>query len=319
MHWPESGRTSTRSFEDRTQLPGMIGHYDRVSDLKIPQYHELMWPALQATKELGGSATVGEMNERAMASAGITEEQQAVPHGEEGRMSEVAYRLHWARTHLKGIGVLENSARGVWAVTDRGRSMREPDMRAATKAWRDSFRERRLARRASQAAAAGGGEEEAEAEGGWKDQLIARLLQLPPDGFERLAQRILREAGFVNVTVTGKSGDGGIDGAGTYRLSLVSFPVYFQCKRYKGTVTPGVVRDFRGAMAGRGEKGLLITTGSFTREAQAEATRDGAPPVELIDGDRLCDLLKEFRLGVDVRERIAEDVTVNPGFFDEYQ
>jgi restriction system protein len=86
---------------------------------KIPQYHELMWPALQATKELGGSATVSEMNERAMASAGITEEQQAVPHGEEGRMSEVEYRLHWARTHLKGIGALENSARGVWAVTDR--------------------------------------------------------------------------------------------------------------------------------------------------------------------------------------------------------
>ena len=201
-----------------------------------------------------------------------------------------------------------------WPVDER-----TGEMRAATKGWRDSFRERRLARRASQAAGAEGGDEEAEAEGGWKDQLIARLLQLPPDGFERLAQRILREAGFVNVTVTGKSGDGGIDGAGTYRLSLVSFPVYFQCKRYKGTVTPGVVRDFRGAMAGRGEKGLLITTGSFTRDAQAEATRDGAPPVELIDGDRLCDLLKEFRLGVDVRERIAEDVTVNPGFFDEYQ
>ncbi|HEU5384644.1 MAG TPA: restriction endonuclease [Streptosporangiaceae bacterium] len=253
----------------------MIGHDNRVTAPKIPQYHELMWPALQATKELGGSATVSEMNERAMASAGITEEQQAVQHGEDGRMSEVEYRLHWARTHLKGIGALENSARGVWAVTDRGRSMSEPEMRAATKAWRDSFRERRLARRAHEAAGAGGGEE---AEGGWKDQLIARLLQLPPDGFERLAQRILREAGFVNVTVTGKSGDGGIDGAGTYRLSLVSFPVYFQCKRYKGTVTPSVVRDFRGAMAGRGEKGLLITTGSFTREAQAEATRDGPLP-----------------------------------------
>ena len=304
---------------DQAQALGMIVHDDWVNALKIPQYHELMWPALQATKELGGSATVSEMNERAMAAAGITEEQQAVPHGEDGRMSEVGYRLHWARTHLKGIGALENSARGVWAVTDRGRSMSEPEMRAATKAWRDSFRERRLARRASQAAAAEGAEEEAEADGDWKDQLIARLLQLPPDGFERLAQRILREAGFVNVTVTGKSGDGGIDGAGTYRLSLVSFPVYFQCKRYKGSVTPGVVRDFRGAMAGRGEKGLLITTGSFTRDAQAEATRDGAPPVELIDGDRLCDLLKEFRLGVDVRERIAEDVTVNPGFFDEYQ
>ena len=144
-------------------------------------------------------------------------------------------------------------------------------------------------------------------------------MHLAPDGFERLAQRILREAGFINVTVTGKSGDGGIDGVGTYRLSLVSFPVYFQCKRYKGAVTPGAVRDFRGAMAGRGEKGLLITTGSFTRDAQAEASRDGAPPVELIDGDRHCDLLREFRLGVDVRQRIEEDVLVDPAFFDEYQ
>lgn len=311
-------RRLTRRFEDRTQRLALIGHDNRMTTPKIPQYHELMWPALQATKELGGSATVREMNERAMASAGITEEQQAVPHGEDGRMSEVEYRLHWARTHLKGIGALENSARGVWAVTDRGRSMSESEMRAATKAWRDSFRQRRLARRTSQTAGAEG-EEEVEADGDWKDQLVARLLQLPPDGFERLAQRILREAGFVNVTVTGRSGDGGIDGAGTYRLSLVSFPVYFQCKRYKGTVTPGVVRDFRGAMAGRGEKGLLITTGSFTRDAQTEASRDGAPPVELIDGDRLCDLLKEFRLGVEVRERIEQDVTVNPGFFEEYQ
>jgi restriction system protein len=131
---------------------------------EIPQYHELMWPALQATKELGGSATVREMNERATASAGITEEQKAVPHGEDGRMSEVEYRLHWARTYLKGIGALENSARGVWAVTDRGRSMSEPEMRAANKARRDSFRERRLARRAREVAEAEG-EDEAEAEG----------------------------------------------------------------------------------------------------------------------------------------------------------
>jgi restriction system protein len=168
----------------------MIGHYNRVNALKIPECLELIWPALQATKELGGSAAVGEMNQRAMAFAGVTEEQQAVPHGEDGRLSEVEYRLHWARTHLKRIGALENSARGVRAVTDRGRSMSEPEMRAATKAWRDSFRERRLARRDSHAAGAGGGEEaevEVEVEGGWKDQLIARLLQLPPDGFERLA------------------------------------------------------------------------------------------------------------------------------------
>jgi restriction endonuclease Mrr len=99
---------------------------------------------------------------------------------------------------------------------------------------------------------------------------------MSPAGFERLAQRLLREAGFISATVMGRSGDGGIDGLGVYRLSLVSFPVYFQCKRYRGSVGPGVVRDFRGAMAGRGDKGLVITTGSFTGDAKREATRDGA-------------------------------------------
>jgi len=93
----------------------------------------------------------------------------------------------------------------------------------------------------------------------------------------------------------------------------VSFPVFFQCKRYKGSVGASAVRDFRGAMSGRGDKGLLITTGSFTADAKQEATRDGAPPVDLIDGERLCDLLKEQRMGVNVR--LVEDVEVSPDFF----
>jgi len=133
---------------------------------------------------------------------------------------------------------------------------------------------------------------------GWKEQLLDKLMTMRPDGFERLAQRMLREADFDSVNVTGQSGDGGIDGLGVYRLGLVSFPVFFQCKRYRGSVGPGAVRDFRGAMAGRGDQGLLITTGSFTADAKREATRDGAPPIDLIDGDRLCELLKRYELGV---------------------
>ncbi len=284
-----------------------------MASVPIPQYHELMWPALQATKHLGGSATIQEMNERVIATEGFAEEQQAVPHGD-GRQSELEYRLAWARTHLRGIGALENSARGVWAVTDRGRAITAEEMHAATKSWRASLIDRRRRGRDDGAAVTLDEEEHVT----WKDQLIDRLLSLSPEGFERLAQRLLREAGFVNVTVTGRSGDGGLDGVGVYRLSLVSFPVFFQCKRYKGTVSAGIVRDFRGAMVGRGEKGLLITTGSFTREATSEATRDGAPPVELIDGDRLCDLLKEYRLGVRVEARTEEDVTVRDDFFRDF-
>jgi restriction system protein len=152
----------------------------------------------------------------------------------------------------------------------------------------------------------------------WKNKLITRLLGLPPQGFEQLTQRILREAGFVNVIVTGKSGDGGIDGTGTYRISLVSFPVYFQCKRYRGSVPASAVRDFRGAMAGKGENGLLITTGSFTAAAKEEATKAGAAPIDLIDGERLCDLLCDYRLGVEVTERVEKEVTVNTDFFNDY-
>jgi restriction system protein len=117
--------------------------------------------------------------------------------------------------------------------------------------------------------------------------------------------------------VTGKSGDGGIDGLGVYRVSLVSFQTFFQCKRYQGKVAPAAVRDFRGAMAGRGDKGLLITTGSFTKEAQNEATRDGAPPIELIDGEELCDLLMSYELGVRTVTRVEEDVIVSPESFDD--
>ena len=140
---------------------------------------------------------------------------------------------------------------------------------------------------------------------------------MSPGSFERLAQRLLREAGFVSTTVTGKSGDGGIDGLGVYRMSLVSFPVFFQCKRYSGSVGAGAVRDFRGAMAGRGDKGLLITTGSFTADAKSEATRDGAPPLDLIDGARLCELLKAYELGVKVTTRTVEDIQVVPQFFQD--
>ena len=153
--------------------------------------------------------------------------------------------------------------------------------------------------------------------GDWKQQLLSTLQGIAPDQFERLARRLLREAGFLSATVTGKSGDGGIDGIGVYRLSLLSFPVFFQCKRYKGSVGAGAVRDFRGAMSGRGDKGLLITTGSFSPDARQEATRDGAPPVDLIDGERLCDLLKDYELGGRRVVRQVEDVTVLPEFFSE--
>jgi restriction system protein len=148
----------------------------------------------------------------------------------------------------------------------------------------------------------------------WREALIEVLLRMTPAAFERLCQRLLRESGFIEVEVTGRSGDGGIDGHGIIRVAgLISFPVMFQCKRYRGNAGASTVRDFRGAMMGRADKGLIISTGGFTRDARGEATRDGAPPIDLIDGDLLSDKLKELSLGV--RTRQVEQIEIDADWF----
>jgi restriction system protein len=286
----------------------------------VPSYVELLWPTVKAIRALGGSGSISEIVEQVVELEGFTEEQQAVPHGD-GPQSQIEYRLAWSRTYLKGMGLLDNSARGVWTLTEKGRdpSLDEDTVLRLhaeyTARLRAQLRERRKAER--ERAPVDIDEPDQDVTRDWKEELLEALLAMPPVGFERLAQRLLREAGFISATVMGRSGDGGIDGLGVYRLSLVSFPVYFQCKRYRGSVGPAAVRDFRGAMAGRGDKGLLITTGSFTGDAKREATRDGAPPIDLIDGDGLCELLKRYDLGVKTTVRQVEEVAVDGEFFQD--
>jgi restriction system protein len=290
----------------------------------VPQYNEMLYPTLLAVAELGGSASIGEILETVIKREGFSNVQQGVLHNN-GPETEIGYRLAWARTHLKGMGLLTNSTRGVWTLTDDGNSLvtdpsandeqRRAKVRELAAAYLVATRKARKAKQAQDNGdpdAAGLAEER-----GWKEQLLDQLMNMRPDAFERLARRLLREADFDSVNVTGRSGDGGIDGLGVYRLGLVSFPVFFQCKRYRGSVGPSAVRDFRGAMAGRGDKGLLITTGSFTTDGKKEATRDGAPPIDLIDGDRLCELLKRYELGVHTTTRVVEDVTIDADFFGE--
>ena len=285
-----------------------------IADHGIPNYRHFMWPVLCAVRELGGSARISEIVEKVIENKGFTEEQRAVQY-ELSPGSILEGRMGFARSALKFIGALDNSERGVWSLTRRGHTATEEQILD----WhREAERERARRKKAADEAEALSDEEDADDPDRWKTELLERLQAMPPDAFERLAQRLLREAGFHNVEVLGKTGDGGIDGVGVYRLYLVSFPTYFQCKRYRGAVPSKEVRDFRGAMTGRGDKGLLITTGSFTRGAREESTRDGAPPIDLVNGDDLCGLLKEYRLGVEVTVRQIEDIQVTPEFFDQF-
>lgn len=293
-------------------------------NVDIPQYHEFLLPTLQAVDALGGSGSISEIVEAVLKQQQFTDEQQTKLHNE-GPETEIGYRLAWARTYLKGMGLLTNSQRGVWTLTEQGRALlSDPDLndagrKALIQKLRAAYLEQVRQARKNRAVQSGGDPSAVDtpASISWKEELLDAVMEMLPDAFERLAKRLLREADFESVNVTGGSGDGGIDGLGVYRLGLLSFPVFFQCKRYRGTVRPSAVRDFRGAMAGRGDKGLLITTGTFTADAKREATRDGAPPIDLIDGDRLCQLLQRYELGVHTVTRQEEDVSVDRAFFQD--
>ncbi|MBA2936638.1 restriction endonuclease [Sphingomonas sp. CGMCC 1.13654] len=271
-----------------------------------------MWPTLVALKATGGSASNEELLAKIIELDAIPDEVASIVHTD-GRQTKLAYNLAWAKTYLKKDGVLDNSQRGVWSLTEKGEGITREQVRLIPAAVRKADFERR--RDVEGAPTTGAGEQDdSESEvASWRDRLLLVLKSMEPAAFERLSQRILREAGFVKVEVTGRSGDGGIDGVGVLRLNLLSFITLFQCKRYVGTVGPGTVRDFRGAMVGRSDKGLIITTGTFSTDARREATRDGAPAIDLIDGDQLCTLLKDLKLGL--KTEIVERVTVDDGWF----
>ncbi|TDI84483.1 MAG: restriction endonuclease [Caldithrix sp.] len=277
--------------------------------VKIPKYDRLMNPVIQALQILGGSGTIDEIDNKTTEVIGLSDEQLEVLHDEKGGQTEVAYRLAWARTYLKKFGILENSARGVWALTPQGTRAETIDEKEVVQFVREKLKNRRQTVDEEKI-------EESGIEQSWRDELLQTLLKMDATAFERLIKRMLRESGFIQVEVTGRSGDRGIDGKGIMRLSgLLSFHVIFQCKRYRDSVTPNLVRDFRGAMVGRADKGLFITTGTFTKEAIREATRDGAPAIDLIDGEQLMDKLKELGLGVQTEKVQVEEVTIDEGWF----
>jgi restriction system protein len=286
----------------------------------IPPYHKMLWPTLQAIKILGDSGSIQEIEDKAMEFADYSEAQLGVLHGE-GPQTEIRYRMAWARTYLKAVGALENSSRGVWSITEYGQGLVEEDMaeiprRVRARSARKSSRGGSKVDHAKVSDPSGTDEERVFTSTifeEWRDRLLDVVHQMTPSAFEKICQRVLRESGFTRVEVTGRSGDGGIDGIGVLRIALLSFHVFFQCKRYKGSVGAAAIRYFRGAMVGRTDKGLFITTGSFTPEAKREATRDGAPVLDLIDGETLCTILKGLELGVGTRQ--VEEVSIDADWF----
>ncbi|SFG93748.1 restriction endonuclease [Pontibacter chinhatensis] len=285
-----------------------------MSEIFKYKYDDLFNPALKALKNLGGSGSVREIEEQVSEILQLSEEEANDIHRES--TTKLSYRLAWARNYLKRYGLLENSSKGVWALTEKGKAISVVDKNQVKRAVVKLDKEERQVKEKPSPLDLESASEEL-IEFSWQEELIEAVKKISPEKFERLCQRLLRELGFLNVEVTQRSNDGGIDGQGLIRLGgVLSFHVVFQAKRYQGSVGSSVVRDFRGAMIGRADKGLILTTGNFTREAKKEANRDGAPPIDLIDGNEFADKLKELRLGVEVE--LVEKVKIKKDWFENF-
>jgi len=285
-----------------------------------PQFVKYFAPLLDALQQLGGSGRVDEVRSVIAQRLNISEEEQSeqLPSKTQARFDN---QVHWARFYLSKAGFIGSSQRGVWTLTEKGRAalpLADVDAKRIFREVSSNFTKTKSSKSVERNAA-----EQAPITDDvaslvtqtYREDLTARLLSLSPAGFERFCQRLLRESGFQEVTVTGRSGDGGIDGIGILQVNvLVSFKVLFQCKRYSGAVTVAQVRDFRGAMMGRADKGIILTTGSFTADSRKEAVRDGVPPIELVDGEKLVEMLEKLELGLKPRTIYEIDTT----FFDVF-
>jgi restriction system protein len=282
------------------------------SNSVVPTFDSMFIPTIQALQALGGSGTTEEIYEQVIQILNLSDEVLEVLHGSTSQ-SKVSYRLAWSRTYLKKYGLLQNSGRGVWSFVSTSVDAKNLDRKEIVRTVRETDKSKLIQTDTLDKSIES---IEISEELAWHQQLHNLLLSLDPSACERLAQRLLRESGFIQVQVTGKSGDGGIDGVGIARINgFLSFHVLFQCKRYQGSVSSSHIRDFRGAMQGRTDKGLFITTGTFTRDAIKEATRDGAPPIDLIDGEQLVQRLKELGLGVKIE--MVESIEVDINWFSK--
>ena len=281
---------------------------------KGPQFVRYFQPVLDALNALGGSGRPDEVVELIADNLGVSDKErdELISSGE----SRFRKNINWSRFYLAKAEYIDSSTRGVWTLTETGRKVQlHPE--AALELFNNIHKRfSKTGTRKTKTQREVEAEIESPEDIDHRFSLMNILQGLSGQGFERLCQRLLRESGFETVTIIGRTGDGGLDGIGVLQVNaFVSFKVLFQCKRYVGVVSVSQVRDFRGAMMGRADKGIILTTGTFTSDARKEAVRDGVPPIELVDGEKLVDMFEELQLGLTPKK--AYDVDLK--FFEEFK
>ena len=283
---------------------------------KGPEFVRFFAPMIDVLRELGESGRPKEVSNRIALKLKIPEKE--LNKTNKNGQSRLENQVAWARFYLAKAGYIDTSQRGVWNLTDKGRSCKL-DHEDALRIFQDIHVNMRGTKREA-------GipdtidemlppDKQNEGDDVFRRKMTDILSSLSSGGFERLCQNLLREVGFEEVIVVGRSGDGGIDGYGTLRINkLVSDRVIFQCKRHTKTISPAYIREFRGSMAARADGGIFLATSAFSAEAKREAAREGAAPIEMVDLQGLISLLIDLGLGVN--ERIIYEV--DEDFFRQF-
>ena len=260
----------------------------------VPKFNELMMPVFRVLKSLGGSGKNDEILNNVIANLNLPDDIVDALHNE--NMTELSYRLTWTKTYMKKFGILDNSERDVWSITPAYTNVDTIDKREIVKKYKST-------------------ETVLEEIATWRKQVAEILQNMNPHGFERLTQQLFRKCGFLDVQVTKKSGDGEIEGIGRLAINgIFSFHVAFQCKRYKGSVGASEIRDFHGSFPADIEKGVMITTGVFSKAAREEASCSGKKRIDLIDSEAFIDKLAQYGLSLtpakayDVDEEFFQNV-----------
>lgn len=262
---------------------------------------------LDALRALDGAAKPKEVSNK------IAKDLALTPEITEVTMKSGILRFHnqvqWARQYLVWEGLLDSSKRGIWNLTEKGEKtfLSDDEAREIFLKWVRIYAERRKKKADEETGTTSTIEQEfseeielTDPETEFHSSLLATLRGFDPQGFERFITHLLLEMGFERAENTPFVKDGGIDGFGLMRSSeFISYRVVYQCKRYSGkAVSRSEVGDFRNAMLGRADKGIIFTTSRFSADAKSEARREGVPPIELVDGERLVSIIENLEFGI---------------------
>jgi restriction system protein len=294
-----------------------------MTKLKGPKFVQYFQPVIEGLRDLGSSAKPREVYAWIADHYPIPKEE--IENTTKGGQSKFENKVGWARFYLAKGELIDTEQRGVWVLTEKGRkaNLSHEDAYNLFKAIQDGFKredgqsgEAEVEKAVDEADASAPDEKTYFNQDEIQEELVSLLRSTTDKGFEELCARLLRHIGFENLKVTGRTGDHGIDGEGHFLINrFVRIKVMFQCKRYTNSVQVKEIRDFRGAIQGRAERGIFLTTGTFTKGAREEAARENTTAIELVDIDRLLELLIEEGLGV----REAKALTIDRDFFAAYQ